>query len=157
MAEENQEFSEKMKAGEENNGHYNFTNFETAAHKPDDYLNMSLYDQSFSITKTESNHHHNSSMTLSHVYNTHSDVSMVTPLQAFSANSGFLDSPCQLDFGGQSNESGNELVVYGNNYQVSDKAATGGKELDYRKKNVSNDTFGQRTSIYRGVTRYNPF
>lgn len=154
MAEENQEFDEKMKAGEENDGHYIFTNFEThaAAHKPEDYLNMSLYDQSFSITKTESTHHHDSSLTLSHVYNTHSDVGMVTtPLQAFSANSGFLDSPSQLHFGGQSNESGNELVVYG--YQHSDKAATGGKELDKSKKIVSNDTFGQRTSIYRGVTR----
>lgn len=154
MAEENQEFVEKMKAGEENDGDYIFTNFEThaaAAHKPEDYLNMSLYDHSFSITKTESSTHHDSSLTLSHVYNTHSDVSMVTPLQAFSANSGFLDSPSQLDFGGQSNESGNELVVY--NYQDSGKAATGAKELDNRKKIVSNDTFGQRTSIYRGVTR----
>ncbi|KAK1392008.1 AP2-like ethylene-responsive transcription factor AIL6 [Heracleum sosnowskyi] len=153
MAEENQEFEEKMKAGE---GHYMFTNFEThaaAAHKPEDYLNMSLYDHSFSVTKTESPHPLDpSSLALSQVYNTHSDVNMVTPLQAFSANSGFLDSPSQLHFGGQSNESGNELLVY--NYQDSEKAATGGKEVDNRKKIVSNDTFGHRTSIYRGVTRH---
>ncbi|KAL8127523.1 hypothetical protein AgCh_014437 [Apium graveolens] len=155
MAEENQEFDEKMKASEENNGHYIFTNFEThaaAAHKPEDYLNMSLYDHSFSITKTESTTHHDSSLALSHVYNTHSDVNMVTPLQAFSANSGFLDSPSQIHFGGQSNESGNELVVY--EYQDSGKAAAGAKELNNRKKIVANDSFGQRTSIYRGVTRH---
>lgn len=164
MGEENiNNFDHQVKASKENEGQYIFTNFEThdaAAHKPEDYLNMSLYDQSYSITKTQSTH----DPSLSHVYNTHSDVTMVTPLQAFSANSGFLDSASLgLEFGGQSNESGNELLVYdngtvgNNNDQSPDKAATGGEKLNNCKKIVSNDTFGHRTSIYRGVTRYTLF
>lgn len=94
--------------------------------------------------------------------------------QTFSANSGseVVDSGTHLtEFAGQSIESGNELAyvrcpmnalslgITGNNGGGSGQEQKAVVAVDSGEQNNNNckkiaDTFGQRTSIYRGVTRY---
>lgn len=100
----------------------------------------------------------------------HQDLNAITGFQAFSANSGSeVDDPA---FCGQTQspvESGSELVVY-SHCPIAAATATNAlslgvvNESDNKNSAIARvdsesskkiaDTFGQRTSIYRGVTRY---
>ncbi|KAE9466247.1 hypothetical protein C3L33_01848, partial [Rhododendron williamsianum] len=123
------------------------------------------------------------SSSLTHIYdqsgasayfNDHHDFKTINPgsagFQAFSANSGSeVDDSASVartqlgcvDYTGQYTESGHELALSqcpngglslgGNNNQRSEKALV---SVDSDSCKRITDTFGQRTSIYRGVTRY---
>lgn len=119
------------------------------------------------------------SSSLTHIYdqsnsayfNDHHDFKTVG-FQAFSANSGSeVDDSASVartqlgcvDFTGQYTESGHELALsqcptgalsLGGNIQRSEKALV---SVDSDNCKKITDTFGQRTSIYRGVTRYSIF
>ncbi|KAL3527553.1 hypothetical protein ACH5RR_012209 [Cinchona calisaya] len=105
----------------------------------------------------------------------HQDLKNITGFSGFSTNSGSEvdDSAsvartqvmCGTEFAGQSTESGTELVAYsqcpsgalslgvnGNNSCDINQKAIVAVDSETRKKIT--DTFGQRTSIYRGVTRH---
>ncbi|KAH7851435.1 hypothetical protein Vadar_011557 [Vaccinium darrowii] len=116
------------------------------------------------------------SSSLTHIYdqsnsayfNDHHDFKTVG-FQAFSANSGSeVDDSASVartqlgcvDFTGQYTESGHELALsqcptgalsLGGNIQRSEKALV---SVDSDSCKKITDTFGQRTSIYRGVTRH---
>ncbi|XP_058179622.1 AP2-like ethylene-responsive transcription factor AIL6 [Rhododendron vialii] len=123
------------------------------------------------------------SSSLTHIYdqsgasayfNDHHDFKTINPgsagFQAFSANSGSeVDDSASVartqlgcvDYAGQYTESGHELALSqcpngglslgGNNNQRSEKALV---SVDSDSCKRITDTFGQRTSIYRGVTRH---
>lgn len=123
------------------------------------------------------------SSSLTHIYdqsgasayfNDHHDFKTINPgsagFQAFSTNSGSeVDDSASVariqlgcvDYTGQYTESGHELALSqcpngglslgGNNNQRSEKALV---SVDSDSCKRITDTFGQRTSIYRGVTRY---
>lgn len=107
-------------------------------------------------------------------FNDHHDFKTINPgsagFQAFSANSGSeVDDSASVartqlgcvDYTGQYTESGQDLALSqcpngglslgGNNNQRSEKALV---SVDSDSCKRISDTFGQRTSIYRGVTRY---
>ncbi|KHN38883.1 AP2-like ethylene-responsive transcription factor AIL6 [Glycine soja] len=113
-------------------------------------------------------HHHGSS---AYFGGDHQDLKAITGFQAFSTNSGSeVDDSASIgkaqgsEFGTHSIESSvNEFAAFsgGTNTggtlslavaQSSEKAVAAAAESDRSKKVV--DTFGQRTSIYRGVTRH---
>lgn len=100
----------------------------------------------------------------------HQDLKNITGFQAFSTNSGSeVDDSAAVartqvmcaEFAGQSIESGNELAYSQcptgalslgvNTQNPSDQKAIVAVDSESCKKIT--DTFGQRTSIYRGVTR----
>lgn len=152
-----------------------FTSFETnPPPKLEDFLGgdtTSSYVHRYSDTQTETTQ----DSSLTHIYD-HSDLKTIAAFQAFSTNSGSEvdDSSSvgrtQFEFAGQSIESGNELIAYqqcptggvlslgvnnhnnNNNSNQSSENAIVSVDSDSCKKIA--DTFGQRTSIYRGVTRH---
>ncbi|KAL3524933.1 hypothetical protein ACH5RR_013305 [Cinchona calisaya] len=105
-----------------------------------------------------------------HHHHLHQDLKRITGFQAFSANSGSeVDDSvsvartqvmCVGEFTGQSTESGTELAYpqcptgplsLGVNNPSNQKAIVA---VDSESCKKITDTFGQRTSIYRGVTRH---
>ncbi|KAG5007745.1 hypothetical protein JHK85_026287 [Glycine max] len=113
-------------------------------------------------------HHHGSS---AYFGGDHQDLKAITGFQAFSTNSGSeVDDSASIgkaqgsEFGTHSIESSvNEFAAFSGGAntggtlslavaQSSEKAVAAAAESDRSKKVV--DTFGQRTSIYRGVTRH---
>lgn len=109
-------------------------------------------------------------------YNEHQDLKNIAGFQAFSTNSGSeVDNSVGTEFG--ATESCNELgysvapplppvgggggalslaVNAATTNQENEKAIVSAVDSSQSCKKIS-DTFGQRTSIYRGVTRYNFF
>lgn len=128
--------------------------------------------QDSSLTHIYDHHHHQTPGGGATYFSSgeHQDLNAITGFQVFSANSGSeVDDPA---FGGQTQspvESGSELVVYSHcpiaaatatnalslgvvNESDNKNSATARVDSESSKKIA--DTFGQRTSIYRGVTRY---
>lgn len=149
-----------------------FTAFETnPPPKLEDFLGGDSYiHHHYTESQTETTHDDSSSLT--HIYDNSDLKSFAANFQAFSTNSGSeVDdsaSVAQTQFQpSQSTESRNELVVYS---QCNNNTGGGVLSLGVNNKNENNDksivavgdannckkiadTFGQRTSIYRGVTR----
>nr|QNI23750.1 AP2/ERF transcription factor [Camptotheca acuminata] len=146
------------------------------APKLEDFLggdSTSLVRYSDSQTETQdSSLTHIYEQSASAYFNDHQDfktIAATAGFQAFSTNSGSeVDDSASVartqfacgEFAGQSIESGNELAFpacptgglsLGVNTQSSDKAVI---SVDSESCKKINDTFGQRTSIYRGVTRH---
>lgn len=134
--------------------------------------------QESSLTHIYDHHHHNTGGGATYFGGgEHQDLNAISAFQAFSANSGSeVDDPA---FGGQTQspvESGSELVPYtqcpttttnalslGVNDSNTLRAENGNKNsgavarVDSESCKKVAETFGQRTSIYRGVTRYSNF
>lgn len=144
--------------------------------KLEDFLGGDSYVHRYSDSQTETQ-----DSSLTHIYD-HSDLKTIAAFQAFSTNSGSeVDDSASvgrthLEFGTQSIESGNELVPYQptggggsalslavNNHTNNNQSSENNNSNNNNNAIVSvdsdsckkiADTFGQRTSIYRGVTRY---
>ncbi|KAE8680671.1 AP2-like ethylene-responsive transcription factor AIL6 [Hibiscus syriacus] len=125
-----------------------FTNFLYRAPKLEDFLDDSSSIIRFSDSQTETQ-----SSSLTQIYE-HQDLKKITGFQAFSTNSGSEvdgSSPMggihltRVELPGHSTES------CGDNSKNNDKAIV---KFDSDSSKKVSDTFGQRTSIYRGVTRH---
>ncbi|KAK9037803.1 hypothetical protein V6N11_022703 [Hibiscus sabdariffa] len=146
------------------------TSFHHQVPKLEDFLGDSSSIVRFSDSQTETQ-----DSSLSQIYdhsgtaylNEHQDLKAVSGFQTFSTNSGSeVDDSASMDrtqltaieFPGHSNSATGGALTLGanqsceNNNNKSNKAIVS-VELDSSGKIV--DTFGQRTSVYRGVTRSN--
>ncbi|KAL1833556.1 hypothetical protein ACET3Z_003207 [Daucus carota] len=144
-----------------------FSAFETnPPPKLEDFLGGDSYIHHYTESQTDATQDDSSSLT--HIYDNSDLKSFAANFQAFSTNSGSeVDDSASAQFQpSQSTESRNELVVYNNSGGVlslgvnnnnkknenNEKAIVAVGDANNCKKIA--DTFGQRTSIYRGVTRH---
>nr|XP_017226387.1 PREDICTED: AP2-like ethylene-responsive transcription factor AIL6 [Daucus carota subsp. sativus] len=147
-----------------------FSAFETnPPPKLEDFLGGDSYIHHH-YTESQTDATQDDSSSLTHIYDNSDLKSFAANFQAFSTNSGSeVDDSASAQFQpSQSTESRNELVVYNNSGGV---LSLGVNNNNNNKKNENNekaivavgdannckkiaDTFGQRTSIYRGVTRH---
>lgn len=133
--------------------------------KLEDFLGDSQTETQDSSLTQIYDHHHGST----YFGGDHQDLKAITCFQAFSTNSGSeVDDSASIGKAQPNNEFGTQSIESGNEFGFSTANTTGNLSLAVAQSPVETaivaidsgsskkivDTFGQRTSIYRGVTRY---